>query len=234
MSSNERDLSQLLRSADRPRALTDAERHRLLERLAVTNAPVPTRGPEAILELQPTDPTPRVSRRFGSSLMLAGSCAAAIAVVLVVVVISVREPIEREPVRPVTEVANPTLPSPDDVTSAFCVEHVDAIADALERWRGIENWVWARGTPDLGQMVDEALESATGLDNMLLSARAATALDRLRSDLPDVDASAFSDRDSVAPTIAAIDAALDTLTSIAGDLTPPCDLEQLTAARRDG
>lgn len=225
MTDNERDIGVLLRTAERPRALTHAERHRLLRQLGATNAPTLAHQMDGLTELLPPEPSDRARRRFASPLILAGCSVAAVAILFFV--LTARDPVPREPARPISE-PTATLPTPDDVGNAFCAEHVDAVSEALVRWRSVDNWAWARGEPDLAQLVDTALEAASALNDQAIATKATTALDRLRDELADADSS-LSNRDSVAPTVAAMEGAIASLSSIASDLTPPCNVEQLAA-----
>jgi len=228
MTDRDHDPGRLLRLAERPRALTDAERTRLQERLAEATPVVDPHDQR--VDLLPAKRIHRARRRVGSTVVVVGAGVAAVSILFVV--FTVREPVEPTPVVAVTAIANETLPSPASDAEAFCAAQVDAVTNALTRWRGVENWAWAAGTPDLSELVAEALGSASELDDPVLAARASTARDRLAVELAAIDP-AMNPRDAVGPTVAAIDAALDSIVDVAGGLSPPCDVEQLETARGD-
>jgi len=224
------DLRKILQSSERPRALTEAEERRMLVQL---NAPVESDAdprPCEVLELQPHV----VRRRSGSRVgwLTGGVAGAAAAVSLLVVVVSVREPTDTEPVVPLVSVPMITLPEPVEPAD-FCTDHVDAISAALERWRGLENWAFVDGAPDVGALAEEALLAAVKFDRAVPANQATEARGQLRAALEEIDASA-SGRDAVAPRVAAVDDALDTIAGISSDVTSPCDLTRFNAARNLG
>ena len=221
------DLREILQSSERPRALTEAEERRMLVRLNASVESVADPRPFEVVEFQPHIERRRTGSRVG---WLTGWVAgAAAAVSLLVVVVSVREPTQLEPVVPLVSVPMITPPEPAD----FCTDHVDAISTALERWRGLENWAFAGGAPDVGALADEALLAAAESDRAVPANRATDARDQLRATLDQIDASA-SGRDAIAPRVEAVDDALDTIAGISSDVTPPCDLTRFNAARNLG
>jgi hypothetical protein len=204
---------------------------RIHERITTTSTPADDRYLTVVANLHPTERLPRKRSPQRFSMVLAGTSVAAMAILLVT--LTIRQAPESEPALPPADAPTATLPSPRSENERFCTEHVDAITNALERWRGVENWAWARGTPDVSKLVREALQFAANLDDPVLESQATRALDRLTTDLADLDPS-LSDRDAVAPTVAAVESALDSLSAIAGGLAYPCDTEPLTTARDAG
>jgi hypothetical protein len=229
---NDHDLAALLRSADRPRTLRDDEAARILQRLKDKDTTfVPVEDDDVDITQHPsTTRLPRDRSRIGRLVSVA---AATILVMVggVALLLPRREP---ETLPPAT-VPSLTMPTVDEAAEAFCRMHIDAIAEALERWRGIDNWAWSQATPDLGELTGSALvalseiETERGLDG----GPTRNAANELNDQLEAADeerGSALGNRSFAQTRIDAAESALSTLVDHTRrvDELGRCDLKRLT------
>jgi len=213
----------LLKTADRSRSLTADEESRILQRLAARATTTSRTDLSEVLEFHSTKPDVSRPRRLAPLLALTGACAS---IVAVLGLLSLRDATAPDPA------STPTLaPVADSEEDSFCSDHIGVIANALTRWRGVENWAWANGDPDLGQLIDNALAAAadTATEDAGPATTAADALELLRSDLAQIDESTLTHRGRIEPTVTAIDEALESLSTFARSYAPTCDTERLTA-----
>jgi hypothetical protein len=202
------DPGSLLRSAERPRALTESEFARILARVDAESVTT------EVIELDRELNERRAGNRFRR--LLAPVVAGAAAVTLLFVMLTARDATAPEPVVPLS--VAPSMP-----VSSFCGDHVAPIVDALVRWRGVENWAWADGEPDVGTLVGNALSQAGGASNV--------DADLLRDELSAVDESELDQRGAAAARTSAVDAALDALVASTSRTFPSCDVSAIGNAR---
>ncbi len=131
------DLRRVLSENDRSRPLHDDEFERLVERLGI--------GATTLIDLEPHDK--RRNTRARQRVLLV---AAATALVVGLAAMSIRQD---------SQAIDAADPSPTILPPPSCPVEVDAVVDALDRWGGVELWVWGDETdPDLGAAIVEALE----------------------------------------------------------------------------
>lgn len=227
MSMDDLELERLLRSADRPRAMSADERARVLAAIAAsddvaddsTDDIAAEHGGRVVAPMERGGGGRHAGRRPASSTWWLSAAAVIVVLGLVIAVAARREP--EAPAEPPVGETVPAVPSP------WCVERVDPLADALRRWRGVDNWAWAGGIPDVGVLVADALAtSGAGPDAEMLAGD-------LRSDLAEIDERDPSDIDRVIAErrTSAVDAALDELLEVIAEVDSACPIGPIEATR---
>lgn len=224
---SEREIERLLQTADRPRTLTDDEVGRLERRLELSDRDQARRSMAEALPLSTVatvETQQERVRRSGWTRAWIGACAATIVAILIVSLATLARPPAPTPVHAPNQ-------TPSFAPSVWCVARVEPVINALQRWRGVENWAWATdGIPDLGALVETALLELTAATDHRAADRANTAASELRAQL-DVAADSADLRDAAHRRLSAMNSALDTLSTLGPPADPACPFDTLGSAR---
>ncbi len=237
---DERELSDLLRSAERPRRLTVEERHRALARLGLEE-PAKTLDAGQIIDLEPQSPRleddllqlefapiePKAHRFRRKALALVAS--AIIVVGLAGIVAFPRDDF--------VDMADPgdTNVLPEGAFEAPCTGALTELTEAIDQWGGISNWAFAgNAEPDLALLLNSALDAFAeiGVIRLDIDSLAATLNSRLEmvddGELPLVFEEADGRETALRTAVAGL------LATLHEQPTPAsCDLESLDLAMEE-
>lgn len=220
---DEREIRRVLRAAPQPKPMTPDEHARILDRLERAGA---TRTDPSSVRVDPSNDATIAGGYLDSDRpgpprrgwTLVGYAAAALLVLLVAGLLAVRSDPDDRPVA-----TSPEAPSACPVD--WNRDHVIPLANALERWRTLQNWAFTLGEPDLAALVGSALDAASAFPEPEASDMARTALDELTRSLSTIDDTSIVESPAAAETrIDAVREAIAAVNDISRMFDERCEL----------
>ena len=215
---DEQAIRRVLQAGAPTKPMTQAERARILDRLATaTGADSSAARAADVVELDAPigDREPRGSS-WGTGRRVLLAAAAALLVVAMVVT---------RPDTPSDIATSPSEVEGSCPSIEWNRDHVGPLAEAVARWRTVENWAFTQGEPDLAPMVESALMAAEATFDDPSATSAGAALDAFRSALASIDDASIVDAlETAEARVAAVGDGIAALDEISRTFDQGCDV----------